>query len=321
MAHRPARDLREGDTVQDTYLLLEKELRQGTQGLYLHLVLGDRSGRVPARFWNATRELADGLAVGTLLQIAGDVRTFRQQVQINVTRAVPAPAGADLSEYLPHTACDVSAMWKDLSAAVGTVKQPAVRRILDAVLSDADIAGRLRQTPAATTHHHAHVGGLLEHIVSLCRLAAAVAPLYPALDRDLLLAGIVLHDIGKVEELSVSGGFRYTDAGKLVGHVGLGLALLERKAREAGNVPEDVLDQLRHLIASHHGRREWGALSEPATREAIALHYLDNLDAKMNAADSLLAEAAGQPGTWTEYARTFERALYKGKSSVQGPKS
>jgi 3'-5' exoribonuclease len=312
MPHRPIRDLCDGESVQDTYLLLEKEMRQATQGPYLHLLLCDKTGRIQGRLWDATRKLFDAIPAEGLVQVSAHVRSYRNQLQFNVSRIAPAPTPADLSDYLPHTTHDIQALWKTLRAAFGTIKTPALRRLLDTILDDESIASRLRSVPAATTHHHAWVGGLLEHNVSLLRLAEVILPLYPGLDRDLLLAGILLHDLGKIEELAVGGGFRYTDSGKLVGHIGLGLAILERKAKEIGDVPQNILDQLRHLIASHHGQREWGALCVPATREAIALHYLDNLDAKLSAAAAILEESADLPGNWTEYVKTFDRSLYKG---------
>jgi 3'-5' exoribonuclease len=312
MAHRPIDDLVDGEQIKDTYLLLEKELRQGTQGLYIHLVLCDRTGRIVGRVWDASRKLFDAIPAEGLVQVTALVRPFRNQLQFNVTRIAGAPTPEDLADYLPQTAHDIKALWKTLGEAMRSVANPDLRRLLEAILDDTDLAARLRRSPAATSYHHAWIGGLLEHVVGLIRLAEAILPLYPALNRDLLLAGILLHDIGKVEELSFGSGFRYTDTGKLVGHLGLGIALLERKAKEAGDIPGPLLDELRHLIASHHGQREWGAITEPATPEALALHHLDNLDAKLNAADAALTEAAELPGTWTEYIKMFGRSLYKG---------
>jgi 3'-5' exoribonuclease len=318
MPHRPIRDLCEGENVQDVYLLAEKEMRQGAQGPYLHLVLGDKTGRIPGRLWEANRKIFESLPADGLVQVTAQVRSFRNQPQLHVTRIVPAPGNADPADFLPCTTRDVQELWETLRATFQTIQDPDLRRLIDAFLDDPDIAKGLRQSPAAVTHHHAWVGGLLEHVVGLLRLAEAILPLYPGLDRDLLLAGVLLHDLGKIEELAVGGGFKYTDPGKLVGHIGLGIAMLERKAAEAGGLPAPVLDQLRHMIASHHGVREWGALTLPATREAIALHYLDNLDAKLNAAESILTESADLPGNWTEYVKTFEGALYKGGKAGEG---
>jgi 3'-5' exoribonuclease len=312
MAHRPIRDLADGESVQDVYLLVEKEMRQAAQGPYLFLVLADKSGRIQGRLWEATRKLFDAIPAEGLVQVTAQVRTYRSQLQLNVTRIAPVPGTPDLSDFLPQTRHDIDALWKTLRDTFATVRDPGIRRLADAILDDPAMAKGIRLAPAAVTHHHAWVGGLLEHVVGLLRLAEAVLPLYPGLDRDVLLAGILLHDLGKIEELAVGGGFKYTDPGKLVGHIGLGLAILERKAAEIGGLPPAVLDPLRHLIASHHGQHEWGALSLPATREAIALHYLDNLDAKLSAAEALLAEAADLPGNWTEFVKTFDRALYKG---------
>ncbi len=309
---RPVKDLAEGESVQDVYLLVEKELRQGAQGPYLHLVVGDKTGRITGRLWEASRKIYEALPAEGLVQVTAQVRSFRGQPQLNVSRIAPAPGNADPADFLPATTQDVKALWGTLRETFRTIADPGVRKLADAILDDPAIAKGLRQAPAAVTHHHAWVGGLLEHVVGLVRLAEAILPLYPNLDRDLLLAGILLHDLGKIEELNVGGAFRYTDAGKLVGHIGLGIAMLERKTAEIGGLPEPVRDQLRHLIASHHGQREWGALTLPATREAIALHYLDNLDAKLNAVEALLADAAELPGNWTEYVKTFDRAIYKG---------
>jgi 3'-5' exoribonuclease len=317
--HRPVKDLAEGENVQDVYLLVEKELRQGTQGPYLHLVLGDKTGRITGRLWEANRKIYEALPADGLVLVTAQVRAFRNQPQLNVSRIVAAPGNADPADYLPATTRDVQELWTTLCDAFKTVRDPGIRKLVDALLGDPAIAKGLRQSPAAVTHHHAWVGGLLEHVVGLLRLAEAILPLYPGLERDLLLAGVLLHDLGKIEELSVGSGFKYTDPGKLVGHIGLGLAMLERKTAEIGGLPEPVLDQLRHMIGSHHGQREWGALTIPATREAIALHYLDNLDAKLNAADAILAEASDLPGNWTEYVKTFDRALYKGGKSEEKP--
>jgi 3'-5' exoribonuclease len=201
---------------------------------------------------------------------------------------------------------------RELAAILARIRDADIKALVDSFLADKDFCAAFRSAPAAVQNHHAYLGGLLEHTLSMANLAVKVLEHYPALRGDLLLGGVFLHDIGKSRELSYNRAFHYTNAGNLVGHITLGIVMLEEHARAIPDLPDDKLNMLRHMILSHHGEYEFGSPKLPMFAEALALHYLDNLDAKLkDIAETISDDRSGDPA-WTEYSRSLARRLYKG---------
>ncbi|MFP4058523.1 MAG: 3'-5' exoribonuclease YhaM family protein [Candidatus Brocadiia bacterium] len=306
-------DARPGDVLQQPFLVQSKDLRTQRSGaLYLDLELMDRTGVVPAKMWDADRELYEAIAEDDLVMVKARAETYRRKLQLVVTDLRPVqPSEVSLEDFLPSTKQDVASLVRRLRALAAEVAEPHLAALLGAFLDDREFLAAFQRAPGGLTIHHAWLGGLLEHTVAVAELARGVGERYPNLDRDLLLAGAILHDIGKVESFDYSRALRYTDAGGLVGHLPMGAAMVARRAEALGGFPRPLLEQLQHLILSHHGQHEFGSPVLPATAEAIALHYIDNLDAKLGAYELALLGDEDERSRWTSWNRVFGRRLFK----------
>ena len=275
--------------MDQTFLVEIWNFKQTKNGKYfIQMELRDRTGAIKAIRWDATPELYSSCGVDDFLRIGGRVEEFQQHLQIIVDElAKVIEETVDLSDFLPHTGRNITEMQASLRAIVEEVKSPPLRRLLTDFLEDPEVHSGLARCPAGKSLHHAYIGGLLEHVLSLANAARRLAPNYPQLDGDLLVAGAVLHDIGKLRELSFARTFRYTDVGQLVGHIALGITWVEEKARKIADFPYELLAHVQHIIASHHGLAEHGAVKPPMTPEAMAFHYLDDMDAKLACLDSI----------------------------------
>ncbi|MEW5913598.1 MAG: HD domain-containing protein [Thermodesulfobacteriota bacterium] len=313
--------LSEGQAVAGTYLLLRCQLANTKNGKpYGLLRLGDRSGEIEGRLWDQAAELLGPLQPGMVVEAQGRVESYQGRLQV-VLDSLSAAAQAQTAEFLPASSIPLETLQKGLDDALGRIHQRDLKRLLEAVfVRDQEFAGAFAQAPAAKGAHHAYVHGLLEHTVSVAGLASAVAGHYgPELEAELLLSGALLHDIGKVQELTLGPPIDYTDAGRLEGHVVLGVRMLDDKLSKLKAFPQRLAGQLRHLILSHHGSYEFGSPRRPKTAEALALNFLDDLDAKL----FMAAEARRQagPGHWSEYNRLLERFLYVGPSALPEPEA
>lgn len=306
-------NLKTGEIVEEVFLVLKKEIRETREKKpYLNLQLADKSGSLEARKWDATPQLCNSFNKDAFIKIKGVVETFNNTLQIRITEIIPlAEAHVQMGEFIPSTEKDVSVMMNDLRQIIKTIRDPYLSKLLDAFFADESFCRVFSTAPAATQYHHAYLGGLLEHILSVARLAISFSNLYPMIKRDLLLAGAILHDIGKTRELSYERSFQYTDEGQLTGHLISGVLMIYEKAQKIDGFPSDLLNVLFHLILSHHGEYEWGSPVKPGTPEAIALHHLDNLDAKVYAATKAITEHKDTSSSWTDYVKMFERKLYK----------
>jgi 3'-5' exoribonuclease len=216
-----------------------------------------------------------------------------------------------LEDYLPSTEKDVNEMFSKLKQIAASIKQPYLLKLLNLFFSDKDFCRDFCSAPAAVQYHHAFLGGVLEHTLSVAKLGEKIAPLYPDLNKDLLICGIILHDIGKISELCYEKNFQYSDEGQLIGHLISGVLMVEEKAKQIDGFPKTLLDLLRHLILSHHGEYEWGSPKLPMTVEALALHYLDNIDAKIHAFNKAITNDKDPSNNWTGYNKMFDRRLFK----------
>jgi 3'-5' exoribonuclease len=320
MSRRLITELPPQAQVDQLFLATHKQLRPNRNGqLYLQVELADKSGTITGRLWNASDDDYAAFDDGDYVRVEGHTQLYSGAVQIIITAIERAdPRQVDESEFLVLSAGDLARLDGDLRAILDTIASPPLKALVAEILADPELMTAFRRTPAGVKHHHAYAGGLLDHVVNLLRLADRVSPLYPALDRDLLLVGVLVHDIGKILELESVQGFSYTDSGQLLGHVLLGLEIVDAKiraieARTAAPFDAETAVRVKHMIASHHGQYEFGAPKLPMTLEAVALHHLDHLDAKMAATIQLLQNEATADDGWTQYQQSQGRKFFRGR--------
>jgi 3'-5' exoribonuclease len=286
----------------------DRSKRDGAR--YFALTLTDRTGQIEARMW----ETADAgeFASGDVVKVRGQVSRYKEVLQLNVEKIRRASPGEfDLGDYLPRTDRNIDELWTELNGYVESFTDPYLKALLRAFLDDPEIGPALREAPAAKSMHHAWIGGLLEHIVSLLGIADLAAKHY-GVHRDLLLTGVVLHDIGKLQELRWGTSFDYTVEGQLLGHITIGISLIERKIASIPGFPPTLRILIQHLVLSHHGKYEFGSPKLPMIPEAVLLHYLDDIDAKMQTLRNEFARhatAGRAAGEVTDWVRSLERPL------------
>ncbi len=326
MARRYVQQLTDGDTIEDIFLVADKQLRANRNGnLYLQVELRDRTGSISARLWNAGEHLFRSFDVGDFLLARGKVQLFQGALQVILSHIERSESEkVELGDFLPHTEQDVDKLLSRLRTPLLRLSNPHLRALVECFFMDEEFMRDFRQVPAGVRNHHAFLGGLLEHVVTLLEAAERILPLYPAIDRDLLLAGIFLHDVGKVRELGYSKMFAYTDEGQLVGHLVIGVEMLNEKAARVPDLtgerfPEELLLRLKHMILSHHGAYEFGSPKLPMTPEAMALTCLDNLDAKVHSFTRDIREDRNQTSAWTPYNQALQRRLFKGSTEAADP--
>lgn len=317
MSDQPlVRTLKEGDTFQGFLLAQEAAYKVSTKGSeYLELKLADASGDLKAFLWDVRAVEGDLEAVraDVFLRVKGAVTSYNGRLQLRLDKvrfAADAEVG-DLSAFFPVSLRPVADMLAELDGAVASVRDPWIRQLLSALfLEDADLRTSFARAPAAKSMHHAHLGGLLEHTLSVLGMAERACAHYPILNRDLVVAGVFLHDLGKTAELSYQRSFGYTDAGNLLGHIALEADWISRAVGKIPGFPEELRLQILHIVLSHHGRLEFGSPVLPKTPEALLVHYLDDLDGKLEAMTRVLQEEGGG-GSWSAYSRALDRTVYR----------
>jgi len=316
--------LADGQVVSSLFLVREKEIRTSVRSgkSWLELNLADRSGSISAKMWDNFETLAKTFELDDVVRVRGRVKVYNGQKELALEQIIPASDNEyDLADFLPHTKHDVEKLYASVRVAIEGMNNPWLRKLLLSIVEDPDIAPRLKRASAAMTMHHAYLGGLLEHVWSLVGLAAAVSAHYPELDADLLLAGVVLHDIGKLDELRYARGIDYSDKGRLLGHIMIGVRLVQEKCRAIAGFPAPLAVLLEHLIVSHHGTHEFGSPSLPQFPEAVMLHLIDDMDSKMAAMKATLdaASASGWSGNWTDRNPSLRRALLRAARYLATP--
>lgn len=305
-------DLTPDTTITSFFLVCEKELRSTREGKpFLRLELSDRSGTIEARLWDNVEGLAALFDRDDIIKVQARVENYKNRLQLALEKLRRAdPAEVDVADYFPHTAEDIEQLYARLREHVTAIKNPWLNRLVSGVIEDPTVSPRLRRAPAAKMMHHAFLGGLLEHIVSLCGLCRLAAEHYRELDLDLLLTGAILHDIGKLDELCYERAIHYTNDGQLLGHIVMGLEQVTERMNDIEGFPPDDKTLVKHLLISHHGQYEFGSPKLPMFREALVLHYLDDLDSKMGAARAVLGTDAGESG-WTAFSSALNRRLLR----------
>ena len=313
MPKKMVSDLKPGEPVDDVFLLASSELRSArNDSLYLSLDFRDKSGTITGRMWDASQLVYETFKVDEFVHVKGRVEQYRDDLQISVkTLSQPDLSTLRLREFLPQSPNDPDGMEKELREVLSAVEDPDYRSLIDSFLDDDALMGAFRNAPAAVANHHAYLGGLLEHTLSMAKVAALVAGHYPEVRKDVLLTGVLFHDVGKTVELRFNRNFQYSESGQLLGHLTQGVLLVRDKARELEDFPEEKLTPLLHMILSHHGAREYGSPVLPMTPESFALHFIDNLDAKLRTVSDMIAGDLNTQSDFTSYVRSLERRLYK----------
>ncbi|HLI30413.1 MAG TPA: HD domain-containing protein [Terriglobia bacterium] len=305
-------DLKPGQPFNATFLLQSKDRRTARNGkAYLDLEFRDATGSMRGKLWDCDRVKSD-FDVDDIVRVSGTTEDYMGSLQLSVAEIARAPEdGLDLLDYLPRTGQDLEQMYAALVARIEGMPEGPLRELLLSVMRDPQIAAKYKLAPAAMSIHHAFLGGLLEHVSSLWRLGDQLCDHYPWLDRSLVLAGVVLHDVGKIEELRFDRAFRYSTRGQLLGHITIALEIIRKKMEAIPDFPEPLRDRIEHIILSHHGKLEFGSPKEPMFAEALAVHYLDELDSKLESMRAQYESEKDRGGEWTSRNRSLGRELLK----------
>jgi 3'-5' exoribonuclease len=306
------RDFVTNQTVSTTFLVKAKEYRnKKSGGQYLTLTLADRTGEINGHWWDNFEESAETFEADDIVFARGQVIVHRNRLQLTVHRMRACEEREyDLADYFPTTKYDVDQMFAELMQTVRGFVNPYLRQLLENIFADEATVKKFKRAPAAKTMHHPYLGGLLEHTLSLVRLAHKVGSHYEGIDLDLLQTGAVLHDFGKIDELSYERGTNYTDEGQMIGHLAMETLMVADQIKQIPDFPEELRRHLLHLLLTHHGKLEYGSPKLPSTPEALMLAYLDDLDSKVEAMQRLMAEPHAN-GNWTRISPMFERPIYR----------
>lgn len=316
MAHVFINQIQPGQQVNDIYLISQPVLRSTTRGdLYIAMYVSDKTGKLNCRVWQATEELFNSLPKEGFVQIKGRSELYQNTLQIVADQLMSVSAEkVKVDDYLPRTEKNIQQMFEEIIQILAVIKNPFIKALVDEFLKDKELMKKFCTAPAATQNHHSYIGGLLEHTHSMLSVAKAIMPYYPQLQSDLVLAGIFLHDMGKTEELSYDMAFSYTDSGQLIGHIVQTILMVSNKTKvleKAGlTVDKQILENLEHIILSHHGQYEFGSPKLPMTAEAFLVSLLDNIDAKINQVTERIENEPGETN-WTAYVKTLEAKLYR----------
>ncbi len=307
------RDLQPNQVITSTFLVHLKDIRQKKSGdPYLSLVLGDRTGELEAKMWDNVVEVLESFSRDDFIKVKGLLQVYQNRPQLTIHKMVKVlDRDVDFADYFPSSERNADEMFAELRAIIAGIGNQHLRLLLDSFMDDPAVARLYRVAPAAKTVHHAFLGGLLEHVLSMCQLCKLTAPHYKNIDLDLLLTGAVLHDIGKIAELTYDRSFGYSAEGQLLGHIVIGLRMLGERLGGFPEFPPRLRTMLEHLIVSHHGELEYGSPKVPLFPEALLLHHLDNLDSKMECMRATIAKDRGVDGCWTAYNAPLERAVLK----------
>jgi 3'-5' exoribonuclease len=305
-------DLGAEQTVTSFFLVNEKEIRNSRAGkTFLRLDLGDRSGTIEAVMWDQFETAAKDISRGDVVKVNARVESYRNKLQLTLQQLrVAKPEEVDLADFLPHTKEDVGKLWAQLLEYANSIENPWLNKLVNGIITDPATAARYKRAPAAKVMHHAYLGGLLEHVIGLCGLAKQVAAHYPELNADLLLTVAILHDVGKLDELCYERAINYTVEGQLLGHIMMEFETVSKSMDAIEGFPPNLKTVVQHLLVSHHGQYEFGSPKLPMIREALAFHYMDDLDSKLAAARAALALDSGEP-EWSAYSGALGRKFLR----------
>ncbi|WP_041974605.1 3'-5' exoribonuclease YhaM family protein [Geobacter sp. OR-1] len=305
--------IKDRDPVDSIFLVKDKIAAMAKNGKpYMNLRLMDKSGEIEAKVWDNVDELGAVFDKDDFIAVRGKATVYLGKMQLVVADLKRIPESAvELADFLPMTARDIAEMERELGTVVSSITDRHLRLLMEAFLGDAGFMAGYRIAPAAKGMHHVYLGGLLEHSLAVARLVDTIAPLYSPLNRDLLIAGALLHDIGKVREMAYLRSFDYTDEGKLIGHITIGVEMIQEKVSGIAGFPAETAILLKHMILSHHGQYEYGSPKRPKTIEATILNYLDDLDAKINGIRTHIGREPDSQSRWSSYHKLYDRYYFK----------
>jgi len=300
--------------VQDLFLIVSANLAQAKNGPYWQLTLQDKTGQIEARIWSPASQNYSNLTPGQIVLIKATAQSYNQQVQLNIDSLQPiSPEQIDLLEFVPSTSTPPEQLYQEIINLIDQEISFSVwQKIFKSVYTNPEIKEKLLSALGAKKIHHAYVGGLLEHTLAVCRICLSLSKLYPQVDKEILLLAASVHDLGKIYEISMDFGHEYTDPGKLLGHIFLGLEKLQPFLQPYEQDPKtkDLILHLKHIILSHHGELDFGSPKQPQTIEAMLLHFADNIDAKVNSMQASIDNVSNPNNNWTEYNRALQRYVY-----------
>ena len=308
-----------GNAIDEVFLLTERNMAHKKDGNpFLNVTLADRSGQVKGVVWDQVARITAAVAEGDFVHVRAQVGEYRGSLQLVVKDMSRVPADqVDAMDFMAATNRDVTYMLERLQEMTGRMQTPHLKALFERFWSDDAFVAAYTRAPAAKLMHHAYIGGLLEHTLSMAVLSEMIAGHYSGVDGDMLLAGVILHDVGKTRELEYTRSIDYTDEGRLLSHIIIGLSMLDEKLKQVPEFPEDQMHLLKHMIISHHGAREFGSPEPPKTIEAVLLNYIDEMDSRVNSIREYVAKDPSD-GSWTPYHRLLARHFYKGhKASDQ----
>ena len=308
------KDITEDQTMVNDYFVVAKKgtYTTKTNTKYMSLSLKDKSGVIEAKVWERVEELNGLFDKNDIVHVKARPRLYQEKIQLNVTDIQRVDEGMPfelIRQFFPESETNGDVLKEEYFRITGELKNPAISRLFSVLNEKKEMLEKFFFYPASIGVHHIYVGGLLEHSLSMARMARHVVTVVGG-DPDIVLAGCLLHDIGKTEEIDVIKGFKYTDRGRLLGHITLGVTILEDLLREVKDFPAHIADVLSHIIVSHHGVEEWGSPKKPMFIEALVVHYLDNLDAKVMGVKEHMKDNM-EDERWSEYHRLYESKFYK----------
>lgn len=313
-------ELEPDQVITGIFLVSHKEVRQKKSGdPYLSLALTDRTGDLDAKMWDNAADVLDTFGRDSFVRVKGLLQVFQNRLQLTIHKIQPvSDSEVDSADFFPVSKRDRDEMFRELESWIAGMRDPHLKPLLESIFSDPKVALAYRSAPAAKNVHHNWIGGLIEHVLSMCALAKFTAAHYADIDFDLLLAGVILHDLGKIHELSYTRGFSYTDAGQLLGHIVIGMNMVDEKIATMPDFPKPLRELLLHLIASHHGQVEFGSPKVPLFPEALLLHLLDNMDSKMECMRALIEKDSSVDSVWSGYSSALERSALRKKRFLDG---
>jgi 3'-5' exoribonuclease len=301
----------ENKVITSSFVVITKQVKPKKTGEpYLALTLGDRCGQIEAKMWDNVDDAINAFEQDDFLKVKGLLNRYKNRFQVTIHKLRRlGEVEVDFADYLPKTTKNIDELWQTLTGFVSSIQDEHLKALVQSLMDDPEIAKGYRSAPAAKTLHHAYIGGLLDHVVSLFRSCDLICGNYPQVNRDLLFAGAFLHDIGKIYELAYTRSFSYTTRGQLLGHMIIELELLQAKIAQIPGFPDETKTLLEHLIISHHGQYEFGSPKLPMFPEALMLHYLDDLDSKMESMRAHFEREAESDSNWTSYNPSLGRTL------------
>lgn len=317
MKQKLIKNIREGDSILSFFVVRKKEIkeRKANRQLYLTFEFGDSSGRIRGSIWDHIEEINNSIQLSDIVKVKGKVITYHDAPHISIEKirkAIPED-GVELQQFLPRTEKNVDQMYDALIKVIDNIGNSYLKKLLYLIFKDEELKQKFINAPAAKLWHHNYLGGLLEHTLSIVEICEFLQQRYPHVDRDIILTAALLHDIGKIAELSTHGFINYSTEGRLIGHITIGVQIVTDKVNRINGFPETLKSRLLHCILSHHGQREFGSPVVPMSLEALILYYADEIDSKVNGFLRIIKKEKKHGKIWSNYVNLLDRFIYLGE--------